>query len=1269
MDTLALNLVNKCYETQDPHLELGRCGLRDEDFAVGSRLDIALRRCTHLEKFVLSDTWNEWNEKNKAQHGRISSNKGEFNFFSAHPPALLELTKLSNLVCAGNTDNRWKISDQVLQAIGNLKNLVSLNIAFNQISELKGLESLDALQKLDISSNQISEIKGLETLTALQIIDISGNQISELKGLETLTALQVLYVFQNQISEIKGLEALTALQKLSISDNRISELKGLEPLTALQTIDIFTNQISEIKGLKSLSDLQELNIYDNKISEIKGLESLTALKTLNIHLNQISEIKGLESLNALQNLYISHNQISEIKGLEALITLQNLSISHNQISEIKGLEALITLQNLSISHNQISEIKGLEALITLRELFISENQISELKGLESHTALKGLYISQNQISELKRLESLKALKKFDISRNQISELKGLKPLTALQNLYISNNQITELKELEPLTALQTLDISHNKITELKGLESLTALKGLNISNNNVSDITPLIQPFLQRADSPLQIVIKEPYAMRLGEINVNGNPLSIPPMEFAQQGNDAIIYWFKAKDQGIIINQEAKIILFGNGRGGKTTLSCRLRKNEFVALTEYKQTHGILIETWRIPEKDFPEALKEKINNHLLEHNTKSPLSIDEPECLKLHLWDFGGQEYYHATHRLFMTNNTLYLLLWEKATNYQDEDKGYYPLNYWQKNINHYSTKNVTLRIQNKVTNGAESTDGLNYKIAFCNPDDEDSLAEYELDIKKLKKAISSQLSNLSYLGEPFPKVYDDIREALRKEQRPFIRYDDYKVICQEVDTTASRIMQVEQQMETLIRFLDDTGAAICFRFRKGVQNESLRKYVFTDPSWLTKIIYEILEKELPEFGQQHVETVVARHGLDALVWIEIMKQFELIFEIERKEEKKYIVPQYLPLVYKNQEALEMAVEGKKMEHAFTLNYPEFLPKSNFLRLLSKYGKQNVRYLYWKRGILFFVNGKTVFAGCIDEPNERKIVIEIQDRDEHVTKEIFETLLAIDDTEDLQISVNEKGFVNVKKLKEKIFNNNTEIETAAGHTLPVGEFNILFEKKGSEIAVEEKIRTKNELDATTTKGTKPEIFFSYAWGEEREKIVNDLYDSLAADNEYILMRDKKDVDYKDSILSFMKNIGKGNFVIVALSEKYIESEYCMFELNELYKNSNQDFKELLKKIFPIRVESLSLNDPESLNKYIEFWKEKEEKWRKFVSENPTDVGISQHKEYRKIKAIKENVGDLLNGLHYINTLTNELLSANDFAKIKGAIKKRAKEL
>jgi hypothetical protein len=142
------------------------------------------------------------------------------------------------------------------------------------------------------------------------------------------------------------------------------------------------------------------------------------------------------------------------------------------------------------------------------------------------------------------------------------------------------------------------------------------------------------------------------------------------------------------------------------------------------------------------------------------------------------------------------------------------------------------------------------------------------------------------------------------------------------------------------------------------------------------------------------------------------------------------------------------------MAIAGKKMEHAFTLNYPDFLPKSNFLRLLAKYGKQNISYLYWKKGILFFLNNKTVFAECIITEEIRKIIISIQDRDETTTKEIFEALIAIDGADDLQVSVNEKDFVEVKKLKEKIYKNNTEIDSVEGNTLLVNEFNLLFGKK-----------------------------------------------------------------------------------------------------------------------------------------------------------------------------------------------------------------------
>ncbi|MBA7707002.1 hypothetical protein ES703_115863 [subsurface metagenome] len=45
---------------------------------------------------------------------------------------------------------------------------------------------------LFLSKNQITEIKGLDTLIALKLLILSGNQITEIKGLENLTSLKEL---------------------------------------------------------------------------------------------------------------------------------------------------------------------------------------------------------------------------------------------------------------------------------------------------------------------------------------------------------------------------------------------------------------------------------------------------------------------------------------------------------------------------------------------------------------------------------------------------------------------------------------------------------------------------------------------------------------------------------------------------------------------------------------------------------------------------------------------------------------------------------------------------------------------------------------------------------------------------------------------------------------------------------------------------------------------------------------------------------------------
>lgn len=223
-----------------------------------------------------------------------------------------------------------------------------------------------------------------------------------------------------------------------------------------------------------------------------------------------------------------------------------------------------------------------------------------------------------------------------------------------------------------------------------------------------------------------------------------------------------------------------------------------------------------------------------------------------------------------------------------------------------------------------------------------------------------------------------------------------------------------------------------------------------------------------------------------------------------------------------------------------------------------------------------------------------------------------------------------------------------------------------VNEFNDFIQAMRTQPMSDEAINTRTLDFKRKLEGIiqffqfKPKVFFSYAWGGEKEKIVDELYQSLVAENAYEVIRDKVNLGYNSLISAFMKEIGKGSFVIVALSDKYLRSENCMFELYELYRNSSLDKSELLKKIFPIRVESLALQQVEVQKQYYTYWKELEEKWKELVNE----FGADQQK-YRIIQAIRFSLTDLLPFLNDINAMTDEVITRDDFAEIKKAIRER----
>ena len=126
------------------------------------------------------------------------------------------------------------------------------------------------------NDDPITSLDGIEKFKNLTTLWLSNNQISDITPLKDLTNLTWLYLDSNNISDLTRLAALTNLETLWLSSNQISDLTRLAGLTNLTTLDLHDNQISDITPLKDLTNLTWLYLNHN---QIQNLECLNTLKS------------------------------------------------------------------------------------------------------------------------------------------------------------------------------------------------------------------------------------------------------------------------------------------------------------------------------------------------------------------------------------------------------------------------------------------------------------------------------------------------------------------------------------------------------------------------------------------------------------------------------------------------------------------------------------------------------------------------------------------------------------------------------------------------------------------------------------------------------------------------------------------------------------------------------------------------------------------------------------------------------------------------------
>lgn len=162
-------------------------------------------------------------------------------------------------------------------------------------------------------------------------------------------------------------------------------------------------------------------------------------------------------------------------------------------------------------------------------------------------------------------------------------------------------------------------------------------------------------------------------------------------------------------------------------------------------------------------------------------------------------------------------------------------------------------------------------------------------------------------------------------------------------------------------------------------------------------------------------------------------------------------------------------------------------------------------------------------------------------------------------------------------------------------------------------------------------------------IFLTYNWNN---KDIADQIDEWFSENEIKLKRDIRDLKYKQSIKKFMKSIRNADFVIMIISEDYLKSKNCMYEVLEFVKDQN-----FTDKIIPI-IKSGEIFDIRYQITIQKSWTEKIKELKEIKKELDSEKSIPLLEEINIYSKVEN---ELLDFLRIVCDMNNIILKNDQF--------------
>ena len=774
-----------------------------------------------------------------------------------------------DLLLKGENRNWFEFMANFLSLVSPLSSNTKFFLTQTPVKEILVDEFLAYLTKKDANKSEI------EKAIDFKIAEFSINNAGSCKY---CTALDLTFAAHEFAS--KDIHSYLA----ETLNNNAHYNKFITKLSLADAV-VFTESQQELsRGIMLTKEL---------LAQIPNLENLVVE---GVKLDNIEDI--MMSCKKLRNIELNNNGLKKLPEVTVAGPLEQFILENNPIREIpKNIFQIKTMKSIFLKKlNLLSLPENLpinDEPSQLKSLIISETRVNNLPsdllrnnlGIEQ-LVFDGVHLLLPETQQnwphllvnidtfisfycpvlLSVAEAVELFKKYDYDCNMVLNHIEIQHLNAelFRKYPRLGDKVTSVDSdplgglpiaLFQLTSLSYLDLSFQSIRKIPdSIEALKNLKTLKLKYCvYLETLSAMVGglPLLKELDI-------------VGCVN-----LKTPPIEIQRRGFNSVISYLRRLRTGSVACKRTKLMLVGHGASGKTSLTNCLLDSMYgnSGRLQPDLTDGISIRNWLVP--------------------------LDDKSSLNFSVWDFAGQQVYYNTHQFFLTNRSVYLLLWNCRLGVEHGS-----LEFWLNSITCHAPGCPIFLVGTHIDQvSSYELPFAQLKKSFPNIVDAYFVSCFDgTNVDKLAADIIKKTLEEKYMGEKIPECWLQFEEALSeiKYQKSLMDYNE----AEKLGMTCGIFDKVE--LSQTIQFLHDLGSLLHFN------NEFLKNKLIINPQYIVDMMASLVSVNQTtivngKLFHRDIAAVWSAYDTSLLGWIlKLTERFDLTFPLP--ESNMHLVPCLLP-------------------------------------------------------------------------------------------------------------------------------------------------------------------------------------------------------------------------------------------------------------------------------------------------------------------------------------------------------------------------------